>query len=111
MRTIKTALAVIIGLALMLIMSANMNPVDLHLTPKALGAEGLSIRAVPLALVIVISVLTGIILGLLIEFIREAKHRSLLAEKRAEIARLKAENTRLTKQAGVESDDLTLLAG
>jgi uncharacterized integral membrane protein len=111
MRTIKTALVVVIGLALMLIMAANMEPVDLHLAPKAVGLDGLNIKAVPLALVIVISVLVGIILGLLLEFLREARHRNLLAEKRAEIARLKAENARLSKQAGVDTDELSLLPG
>ncbi len=110
MRTIKTALAVVIGLALMLIMAANMAKVELHLLPSALANEGWTLTS-PLSVVIVAAVGAGFVLGLLIEFMREAKHRTRLAEKRAEIARLKAENARLSKQAGVDTDELALLAG
>ena len=109
MRTIKTALAIIIGLAIMLIMAANMDPVTLHMLPPALASGAWDLSA-PLALVIVAAVLAGFVLGLLIEYIREHKHRNRLAEKRAEIARLKAENQRLSKQAGIDTDELSLLA-
>jgi uncharacterized integral membrane protein len=109
MRTIKTVLLIVIAVVVMLVMAANMAKVDLHLLPTALAANGWSVTA-PLAAVIVASVLTGIVLGLLIEFLREAKHRHRLTEKRAEIARLKAENARLSRQAGIDGDDLPGLA-
>ena len=105
MRTIKTVLLICIAVAVMLIMAANMGEVKLNLLPKALSAQDMTLTA-PLAAVIVVAVLTGIVLGLLIEFIREAKHRNRLTQKRAEIAQLKAENARLSKQAGIDADDL-----
>lgn len=110
MRTIKSVLLIVIAVAVMLVMAANMAKVELHLLPRALAAQGWTLTA-PLAAVIVVSVLTGILLGLLIEYLREAKHRGRLTEKRSEIARLKAENARLSKQAGIDGDDLPGLAG
>ena len=110
MRTIKTVLLIVIAVAVMLIMAANMAQVDLHLLPKAVAAEGWSLRA-PLAAVIVASVVTGVLVGLLIEYLREAKHRHRLSEKRAEIAQLRADNARLAKLAGTDGEDLPRMAG
>ncbi len=111
MRTIRFALAVVTGLMLMLVIAANMASVDLHLLPQALGMRALSIKNVPLAVVIVGAVFFGVLLGFLFEYLREAKHRGMLAEKRLEIGRLRAENARLAKRGGAESDELSLLAG
>ena len=111
MRAIRFGLAIVVGLCLMLVISANMRPVDLHLAPKALGVDAINFTDVPLAVVIVGSVLVGIALGLLIEFFREAKHRAQLAEKRQQVAKLQAENNRLSRELGVEVEDLPILAG
>lgn len=110
MRTLKSVLLIVISVAVMLIMAANMATVELNLLPGALAADGWSVMA-PLAGVIVVSVLTGVLLGFLIEYLREAKHRRSLTEKRSQIAQLKAENARLAKQAGVDADDLPGLVG
>ncbi|MEM1162232.1 MAG: LapA family protein [Pseudomonadota bacterium] len=110
MRTIKLILVIVIALALMLVMAANWAPVDLYLVPKSVGADALSLKDVPLALVIVLAASIGLILGFLIEFLRESKFRSMLNEKRAEIGRLKSENARLAKHAGVDPDELSLMA-
>ena len=109
MRTIKTALAILIGLVLMLIMAANWRDVELHLLLPALAAGDWKVT-VPLAMVIVLAVFAGFVLGLFYEYLREHKHRSRLAQNRAEVARLKAENAKLSKQAGVDPDELSLLA-
>ena len=110
MRTIRMLLVLVIALALMLVMAANMAPVDLHLVPSVVGIDGLSISNVPLAIVIVLSVIVGLILGFLLEFLREAKFRGMLAEKRAEIGRLRGENAKLAQKAGIDPDELSLLA-
>lgn len=110
MRTLRFALLIILGLAMMLIIAANMAPVDLHLAPKAMGLDGLSLMGVPLALVIVLAAVGGFLVGLLIEYIREAKHRSLLEEKRREINRLRDENAKLAEQLGVDAEEQALLA-
>ncbi|MEM7189445.1 MAG: hypothetical protein AAF439_07525 [Pseudomonadota bacterium] len=111
MRTIRLLLVIIIGLALIMIAAANMMPVDLHLVHQALGIQGFSLKGVPLAIVIILAVMVGLALGLLLEFLRETKFRVMLNEKRAEIGRLREENAKLAKQAGVDPDELSLLPG
>ena len=108
MRTLKLFLVVVIVVALILIASANMQNVTLHILPDALGIPFLSQEA-PLFLVIILAVLTGIILGFLIEYARERRHRRNLDQKRREIGRLREENARLAAELGVDPDEAALL--
>jgi uncharacterized integral membrane protein len=109
MRTLKLVIALVIGLLLMLVVAANMDPVDLRLFPEALGIDVGSLNNVPLALVIVAVFLLGFLVGELVEFTRERKHRAQLAEKRRELALVRDENARLAQQAGVKDDELALI--
>jgi uncharacterized integral membrane protein len=109
MRTLKLVIAVILGLVLMIIVAANMDPVDLHLLPESIGITGDSITGVPLALVILGTFLLGFLVGELVEFTRERKYRAQLGAKRRELAAVRAENERLARKAGVKDDDLALI--
>ena len=109
MRTLKLVIALVIGLALMLVVAANMEPVDLRLVPEELGIDVGSLNNVPLALVIVAVFLLGFLVGELVEFARERKHRAQLAQKRRELALVRDENQRLAQQAGVKDDELALI--
>ena len=109
MRTLKLVIALVIGLALMLVVAANMEPVDLRLFPQALGLDFGTLDGVPLALVIVAVFLLGFLVGELVEFTRERKHRTQLAEKRRELALVRDENQRLAQKAGVKDDELALI--
>lgn len=110
MRTLKLVLLIVIVLALMLIMTANMAPVDLHLTPKALGLDIFSIPGVPLALVIVGSVIAGVLIGILLEFLREGKYRTRLNSIRGEMSELREQNDQLVSKLGSAADDMTMLS-
>lgn len=110
MRTIKLILLTIIGLTLMLVIAANMAPVDLHLLPAALGINVFGLSGVPLSMVIVAAVLVGFLIGLLMEFLREGKHRANLARKRREISDLREENARLAARLGEQGDELAVIA-
>ena len=109
MRTLKLVIALVIGLMLMLVVAANMAPVDLRLFPEALGLDFGSLDDVPLALVIVAVFLLGFLVGELVEFTRERKHRVQLAEKRRELAQVRDENQRLAQKVGVKDDELALI--
>ena len=111
MRTIKLVFLVVIALVLMLVLSANMAPVDLHLLPGALGINLFSLTGVPLSIVIVVAVLTGFLIGLLMEYLREGKHRANLARKRRELGTLREENARLAARVEEKGDDLAMLPG
>ena len=111
MRTIKLVILVVIALALMLVLSANMAPVNLHLLPAAMGINLFSVNDVPLSFVIVIAVLTGFLIGLLMEYLREGKHRANLARKRRELSNLREENAKLAARIEEKGDDLAMLPG
>jgi len=110
MRTIKLVILSVIALGLMLLIAANMAPVDLHLLPAALGINLFSMTGVPLSLVIVAAIALGFIIGLLIEYLREGKHRTNLARKRREIAELREENARLAALLEEKGDEIAVIA-
>jgi len=111
MRTLKLAFMTILVLALIVVMTANMDPVSLRLTPEILGLDILDIPAIPLAVVIVASVLVGFLLGVLMEFVREGKHRKRLDMARREVGALREENDQLARKLGDDADDLALIRG
>jgi uncharacterized integral membrane protein len=106
MRTIKLIVLGVVAVILIAVGVANMAAVDLYLLPAALFGDGFSIKGIPLALVIMAAVLLGIVVGLVIEFLREGKLRRNAEEKRREIAELRQENTRLRARLRGHEDDL-----
>ncbi|MEM7745453.1 MAG: LapA family protein [Pseudomonadota bacterium] len=111
MRTLKYAVIIVIAIALMIVMAANMAPVELHLIPERF-APGLPVLAgVPIALVIVCAFVGGLIIGMLMEMIRERKYRQRLEDKRREVASLKDENGKLSKRLTELGDDVAAATG
>lgn len=106
MRTLRLVILVVLLLALMIIMAANWTPVDLHLAPSKVLPGLPVLTGVPLAMVIVAALLAGFIIGLLIEFIREAKDRRKLTEKRREVGSLRDENARLARRLEERGDEI-----
>lgn len=106
MRTIKLIVLGLLAAALIILGVANMAPVDLYLLPRALFGERWGISGVPLAVVILASVLVGIVIGQLIEYVRERKHRRVADEKRREIVELRREVARLRSELGSRADEL-----
>lgn len=106
MRTIKTVVLGLLAAALILLGVANMTPVDLYLLPRAIFGEGWGITGIPLAVVILAAVLLGIVIGQLVEFIRERKHRRVADEKRREIVELRREVARLRSKLGDRAEEL-----
>lgn len=109
MRTLKLVIAVVLGLALMVVVAANMERVDLRLLPEALGFEFGVLTGVPVALIIVAVFLLGFLVGELVEFTRERKYRAQLGQKRRELALVREENDRLARKVGETDDELALI--
>ena len=105
MRTVKLIVLGLLAVILIILGVANMAAVDLHLLPEAVFGEGFSIKGLPLAVVILAAVLTGILAGLVIEFLREHEQRRVAEEKRREIVKLRQEVTRLRTKLGDREDD------
>jgi len=106
MRTVKMIILTLLGLALVVLGVANMAPVDLYLLPKEVGGEQLMLSQVPLAAVIVVAVVVGVVLGQFLEYLRERKHRRLAEEKRREVGRLRQEVGRLSTRLGEDEGDI-----
>jgi len=106
MRTIKLVVLGLLAAILIAIGAANMVAVDLYLLPVQLFGEAFSVKGIPLAVVIFASVLLGILVGLMIEFLREGLQRRLAAEKRREIVELRQELTRLRARMRDHDEDL-----
>ncbi|MEM7238373.1 MAG: LapA family protein [Pseudomonadota bacterium] len=105
MRFLKTLVLLIIGLCLVVLGVGNMAPVDLHLLPPqvAPGSE-FSLKSIPLAAVIMASVLLGLVIGQILEWIREGRHRRVSNDRGRELARLRNELVQ-TKTKVIDPDD------
>jgi uncharacterized integral membrane protein len=106
MRTIRLVLIIIIALSLMILAFANMTPVDLRLLPESLMPGLPVLTGIPVAVVIIFALFMGLVLGFLMEFVREAKDRRKLAEKRREVGELRDENSRLVQRLEEHGDEI-----
>lgn len=109
MRTVRLVILVLLLVVLMILMAANWTPIELRLAPPQLFPGLPVLSAVPLALVIVAALLAGILIGLLMEFAREAKDRRKLSEKRRQVNELRDENARLVKRLETQGDEIGAL--
>jgi uncharacterized integral membrane protein len=111
MRTLKLLALGLILLAIVVLSLANREVVTLHLLP-----EGMS-RVMPLSIplpqfvVILLSIVVGVVIGYLLEWLREHKHRRRASQKSREAARLNREVERLRKESGKAEDDVLALLG
>jgi len=111
MRTVKLVLVAPILMALMIVMSANMAPVELHLIPEHVAPDLPTLPGAPLALVIVVAFLAGTVMGMLVELIRESKFRRRLNERQREVSALRDENMRLARRLNERGEDAADLVG
>lgn len=109
MRTIKLILLALILIAIVVLAVANRQVVTLRLLPE--GLEAITQRTVdlPLYAIGLLSIVTGMALGYVLEWLREHKHRRRAAEKAQEAERLDREVTRLRKQTAKSDDDVLAL--
>lgn len=111
MRTIKLILLALILIAIVVLALANRQMVTLNLLPGGLAGILPATREVPLYLVSLASIAVGLLLGYILEWLREYKHRRRAAEKAREAAQLNREVDRLRKQTNKHEDDVLALLG
>lgn len=109
MRTIKLILLALIMIAVVVLAVANRAPVTLHLLPQGLSSIAQASVQLPLYAVGLLSILTGMALGYILEWLREHKHRRRAAEKAREAAALNREVGRLRQQTARPEDDVLAL--
>ncbi|WP_104019074.1 lipopolysaccharide assembly protein LapA domain-containing protein [Roseovarius nitratireducens] len=111
MRYIRYACIALFALALVLIALANRGMVTLRVLPDELsGFAALNpTYDLPLFVVIFGGILSGLILGFIWEWIREAGERAAAARQARELASLRAEVARLKKKDTREHDEVLAL--
>lgn len=109
MRTLKLIFIAVILVAVVLLAVANRGIVTLNLLPGGLSSVYEYSLRLPLFVVILASIGVGLILGYLMEWLREHKHRSRASEKAREAERLRQERDRLRRRTGNADDDVLAL--
>ena len=111
MRTIKQIILGIILIGLVLVAVANREMVVLNLVPEPmmplLPFEGT--LSLPLFVVIIASIAVGLLLGYLLEYLRERKIRKQVSVKNREVSRLESEVAKLKKKTGEDEDEILAL--
>jgi len=111
MRYIRYAILAVIAVCLITVALANRDPVTLNLLPADLSLMlgfGRSV-SLPLFIVILGSVIGGVLLGFVWEWIREHKHRAEAAQERAQKEALAREFERIRTANPAATDDVIAL--
>ena len=96
MRYIRTFILALLAIVLVTIALANREPLTLRLLPEALqGLFGLSWQiTLPTFVILLATIMMGVLLGFVWEWVREHRYRSAAAQERKERLRLEAERAK-----------------
>lgn len=111
MRTVKIILLALILLVIVILSLANREMVTLNLLPAEMARILPVSIQLPLFVVSLVSILVGMVLGYLLEWFREHKHRRRAAIKTKEASQLNREVDRLRRETGKGNDDVLALIG
>ncbi|MEQ9694730.1 LapA family protein [Shimia sp. SDUM112013] len=111
MRYIRYAFLGAIGIALISVAIANLQPVQLVLLPDALAELFGFNKSVTLPLFVVIlgSVVVGLLIGFVWEWLREHKHRSEKVKTQKELKQTQREVRRLKGKQNEKKDEVLAL--
>ena len=109
MRAIKLILLAVILVGIVMFAVAHRDPVTLRLLPEELSSISSASIEAPHYLVALGFVLLGMLIGYILEWLREHKHRRRAAEKAREAAALDREVGRLRKETGRDDDVLAIV--
>ncbi len=111
MRVIKLIITVILMIGVVLLALANRAPVTVQLLPEQLQ-QFLPFQAeitLPLFFILIGAILVGLLLGYLIEYLRERKYRVATKVTQREKRALEHEVAELKKKTNTEEDEVLAL--
>jgi uncharacterized integral membrane protein len=110
-RAIKYLFLAVVALALVVLALANRDPVTLTLLPQELAlCSGVDVTIeLPLYLVILGGVVTGVLVGFVWEWLREHRHRSAARNNQREARRLEREVQALKGRKNQNKDEVLAL--
>ncbi len=106
MRQIRFVFLGLLMLMVIVLCIANAGFVTLNLLPGPMAAIMPVSIDLPLFLVILASVMLGLLIGYVLEYIREHKHRKTANQKKREADQLSREVASLKKKSGQGDDDV-----
>lgn len=111
MRTVRLILLLLILAVIVVLSLANRDPITLYLMPAGMSSMTQATLQLPLFVFGLGAVLLGMVLGYLLEWRREHKHRRRATAKTREAAQLGREVETLRKSGGKAEDDVLALLG
>ncbi|MFT4791976.1 MAG: putative integral membrane protein [Paracoccaceae bacterium] len=106
MRILKLLVLAVVAVAAVILAVANRDMTTLNLLPVSIDLGFPTSATLPLFTVILASVFVGILIGLVLEALRETEHRRNERDLTRKTAVLNREVHRLAKKAGEEDDDI-----
>lgn len=111
LRFLRILFIAVLGIILVAIAVANRAPVTLRALPAEIDTfaeTGWSIE-VPLFIAIFGGIVLGLAIGFVLEWLREAKHRTAAVENRRQAGKLEREVERLRGKSGAPDDEVIAL--
>lgn len=111
MRYIRYVFWALVGLILVVVALANRGAITVNLVPEEIAGflPFSNSYTLPLFLVILGSILAGLLIGFVWEYIREFKQRNEAAKRKRELGRLEREVEGLRAKTGEGKDDVLAL--
>lgn len=111
MRYLRYAILAVLGIILISVSLANRNMVSLKLMPDDLAdLAGFNLSvSLPLFLVVLGGIVSGLVIGFVWEWLREHKHRREAGQKHREVRSLKREVSKLKKEKNQGKDEILAL--
>jgi len=111
MRYIRYGFYLVLAIVLVTVAMANRGGVTLHLLPEQLaGFAGIpNSLKLPLFVIIFASIVTGLLIGFVLEWLREHKQRAEAAHDRRDKRELQREVDRLKESKADEKDEILAL--
>ncbi len=111
MRFIKLLILAVILVGIVLVAVANNDFVTVQLLPAPLAEMVTFPTAItlPLFVILLAAVGVGLLIGYILEWLRERKHRRAVGQTKREVSRLESEVANLRKKTGEGEDDVLAL--
>lgn len=114
LRYIRYLVLVAIALVLVVVALANRGAVTVNTLPDGIAAiPGMDLMSysfqLPMFLVIFASIAAGVLIGYVLEWVREHKHRVAMRSEHREVVKLKGEVKKLKGKANEGKDDVLAL--
>ena len=111
LRFIKLTIMTVFMIGIVLVALANRELVTIKLLPGPIDEIVGMTQSVtlPLFIILIAAVLVGLLLGYVIEWVRERKHRREVNVKARELSKLETEVQRMKKKSGEEDDEILAL--